>query len=153
MSVATFQGDATRFGAVYERHVAEWLTDLGCTIVDRNHRHKSGIEFDILALLPTGETIGVECKASPDTATSPGMKRSDQRWKVMGLLHTLQHWKLRTGEAVRYVLITSHMPEAGTPQRRILDFAELVGDLQIIVVPSPRSRPPETGAGEVESTT
>ena len=132
---ATFQGDAARFGATYENHVESWLIERGCIIKERHHRHTSGVEFDLFVELWNGTEVGVECKASPDSATSPGMIRSDNRWKVLGYLYALRLWREKTGQAVRYVLITSHMPEPGTPQRHLLDLAELVGDLQVLVVP------------------
>lgn len=138
MSGTDFQGAASRFGAAYEDYVAGWLEERGCTIKERRFRHESGVEFDLFVQLPNGLHVGVECKASPDTATTPGMYRSDNKWKVLGYLYALQLWKQRAVvEPVRYLLITSHMPDPGTPQRHLLDLAELAGDLQIIVVPNP----------------
>ena len=137
-----FQADAARFGRAYEVQVASWLKGNGFEIIGRNVRHESGVEFDILATSWTGEEVGVECKASPDTATSPGMLRGDNRWKVLGYLYALNVWKQRTGKTVRYILITSHMPEPGTDQRRLLDLAELLGDLQIVVHPNAADRNP-----------
>ncbi len=131
----TFQSDAAKFGAAYESHVQSWLIGHGCTIKERHHRHASGVEFDLFVVLWDGTEVGIECKASPDSAISPGMVRSDNRWKVLGYLWALRLWRDRTGESVRYMLITSHMPEPGTPQRRLLDLAELVGDLQVLEVP------------------
>ena len=116
--VSQFQSDASKFGAAYEAHVAEWLTDHGFTITATRHRHQSGVEFDLFVKSWTGEEIGVECKASPNTAGQPGMVRSDNRWKVLGYLYALRVWRERTGEQVRYMLITSHMPEPGSDQRR-----------------------------------
>jgi Holliday junction resolvase-like predicted endonuclease len=139
---AQFQGDASRFGKAYETHVAQWLEQTGFTITGRNVRHESGVEFDIVATSWNGDEVGIECKASPDSATSPGMVRPDNRWKVLGYLYALNVWKQRTGRTVRYVLITSHMPQPGTEQRRLLDFAELLGDLQIVVYPNPIEEQP-----------
>lgn len=136
--MSEFQGDAVRFGAAYEQHVAEWIEQRGGVVKERHHRHASGVEFDLFVELFDGTEVGVECKGSPDTATSPGMERSDNRWKVLGYLYALSVWRRRTGEQVRYLLATSHMPAPGTAQRNLLDLAELVGDLQVIVVPNPQ---------------
>lgn len=135
--MSDFQSEASKFGRRYEDHVAAWLTDRGFTIVGERVRHDSGVQFDLLVRSWTGEEIGVECKASPDDARSPGMYRGDNRWKVLGYLWALRVWRERTGQTVRYMLVTSHMPEPSSEQRRLLDYAELLGDLQIIVVPSP----------------
>ena len=132
-----FQAEATRYGRAYEVYVEQWLTANGFNIIGRRVRHESGVEFDLVAKNWKGDEVNIECKASPDTATSPGMVRSDNRWKVLGYLYALNVWKQRTGETVRYMLITSHMPEPGSDQRRVLDQAELLGDLTIVVHPNP----------------
>jgi Holliday junction resolvase-like predicted endonuclease len=135
--VNNFQAEATRYGRAYEEYVETWLVDNGFKITGRRVRHLSGVEFDLVAENPKGGQVNIECKASPDTATSPGMVRSDNRWKVLGYLYALDVWKQQTGETLRYMLITSHMPEAGSDQRRVLDKAELLGDLTIVVYPNP----------------
>jgi Holliday junction resolvase-like predicted endonuclease len=134
---AAFQSDAAKFGRQYEDHVATWLESHGMTVTDRRHRHESGVEFDLFCTSWRGDQFGVECKGSPVTATQPAMTRSDNRWKVFGYLYLLNAWRQRTGQQVRYLLITSDMPLVGTKQREALDAAELLGDLQIIEVPAP----------------
>ena len=136
--MSSFQAAASRFGAEYEDHVGDWLEGHGFVVTGRRVRHDSGVEFDIVAEDPYGQPLGVECKASPDDATQPGMVRSDNRWKVLGYLYALRLWRDRTGERHRYALITSHMPPPGSAQRDLLDLAEAVGDLQVIEVPNPR---------------
>lgn len=135
--MSDFQSDASKFGRQYEDHVAAWLTDLGFQVVGERVRHESGVQFDLLVKAWDGSEMGVECKASPDAAKSPGMRRSDNRWKVLGYLWALRVWRDRTGQTVRYMLITSHMPDPTSEERRLLDYAELLGDVQIIVVPGP----------------
>jgi Holliday junction resolvase-like predicted endonuclease len=137
--MSDFQSDASKFGRVYEDHVADWLESHGMTVVARRNRHESGVEFDLLVKSWKGDEFGVECKGSPRTATQPGMVRSDNRWKVFGYLYRLNAWRERTGQNVRYLLITSDMPAVGTEQREALDAAELAGDLQIIEVPAPEA--------------
>ena len=127
--MSDFQSDASRFGRVYEDHVATWLESHGMTVTARRHRHESGVEFDLFVKSWRGDEFGVECK---------GMVRSDNRWKVFGYLYRLNAWRQRTGQDVRYLLITSDMPPVGTEQREALDAAELLGDLHIIEVPAPQ---------------
>lgn len=132
-----FQSRSTRIGAAYETQVEQWLAGRGFAILERHHRHESGVEFDIFARDPFGVDVGVECKASDETAveSSRGMRRSDNRWKVLGYLYALRLWRQQGNVAPRYMLITSDMPDPGTDQRRILDLAEAIGDLSIVVVP------------------
>lgn len=133
-----FQSDASRFGRLYEDHVAAWLETEGFTIIDRRHRHESGVEFDLVVKDWHGNEFGVECKGSPPGATQAGMRRSDNRWKVLGYLYRLRVWRERTGQDVRYLLVTTDMPDPGDEAREALDLAELVGDVQILEVPAPK---------------
>ena len=132
-----FQSRSTKIGAAYEQQVADWLGARGFSELERHVRHASGVEFDIYARSPFGDLVGIECKASDDTAPehSRGMRRGDNRWKVLGYLYALRVWRQQGNDAPRYMLFTSDMPEPGTDQRRILDLAEALGDLTIIVVP------------------
>jgi Holliday junction resolvase-like predicted endonuclease len=132
-----FQANNSKTGRDYEEHVAEWLTERGLAVVAHRHRHESGVQFDLLVKDWEGNEFGVECKTSQHGATQPGMRRSDNRWKVYGYLYLLRMWRDQTGQNVRYLLITSDMPPVGSEQRRVLDQAELVGDIQIIEVPAP----------------
>lgn len=136
--MSNFQSKASKYGRLYEDHVSDVLEQRGFTIVSRRTRHESGIEFDLVIKDWNGNEIGVECKASPDDAKEPGMVRSDNRWKVLGYLWALRVWKERTGQTVRYMLITSHMPDPTSKARQLLDYAELLGDLQIIILPGPQ---------------
>jgi Holliday junction resolvase-like predicted endonuclease len=142
--MSTFQSDASKFGQVYEDHVAAWLKSHHMTVLERRHRHESGVEFDLFVKSWRGDLFGVECKGSPNTANQPAMVRSDNRWKVFGYLNLLNKWRDRTGGVVRYLLITSKMPPVGSDPRYQLDQAELLGELQIIEVPAPDLKQAET---------
>lgn len=132
-----FQSRSGHVGRSYEDQVAAWLVDNGFTITGRNIRHASGIQFDIAATSPFGEQLGIECKASDDAAPeqSRGMRRSDNRWKVLGYLWALRVWRQRGELAPRYMLFTSDLPEPGSVQRSLLDMAEALGDLTIVHLP------------------
>ena len=134
-----FQSEASKFGRLYEDHVSAWIEAQGFTVTARRHRHESGVEFDLFVKDWHGKQFGVECKGSPLGANQPGMVRGDNRWKVFGYLYLLNKWRDRTGQQVRYILITSNLPPAGSAQRSALDLAELMGDLQVIEVPSPNT--------------
>lgn len=132
-----FQSRSSLVGRTYEDQVAAWLLEHGYMITGRCIRHDSGVQFDIAAVSPFGDAIGIECKASDDTPaeTSRGMRRSDNRWKVLGYLYALRVWKQQGNIAPRYLLFTSDMPAAGSEQRRLLDQAEVLGDITIIHLP------------------
>jgi hypothetical protein len=131
-----FQSRSSRVGRSYEDQVVQYLTAKQFIITGRLVRHPSGVQFDITAIDPFGEEVAFECKASDDSApeTSRGMRRGDNRWKVLGYLYCLRLWRQQGNTAPRYYLITSDMPEPGSEQRRILDLAELVGDVTIMVL-------------------
>jgi Holliday junction resolvase-like predicted endonuclease len=135
--MSDFQSRASRVGTAYERQVVEWLIAHGFTITGRNVRHASGVEYDITATTPLGEPVGIECKASDETAPEQtrGMRRSDNRWKVLGYLWALRVWRQRGEVAPRYLLFTSDMPVPGSVQRSLLDMAESLGDLTIVQLP------------------
>ena len=135
--MSDFQSRSGLTGRTYEEQIAGWLTDHGFTITGRNIRHESGIQFDIAAISPFGEPVAIECKASDDNApeASRGMRRSDNRWKVLGYLWALRVWRQRGELAPRYMLFTSDIPAPGSPQRVLLDMAEALGDLTIVHVP------------------
>lgn len=132
-----FQSRSSKVGRSYEEQVAAWLIARGFTITGRNIRHESGIQFDIAATTPLGEPVGIECKASDDAAPEQtrGMRRSDNRWKVLGYLWALRVWRQRGEVVPRYMLFTSDMPEPGSVQRGLLDMAEALGDLTIVQLP------------------
>jgi Holliday junction resolvase-like predicted endonuclease len=135
--VTDFQSRSSAVGRSYEDQVTAWLIAAGFTITGRNVRHESGIQMDIAAISPFGEQVAIECKASDESAPEQtrGMRRSDNRWKVLGYLWALRVWKQRGELAPRYMLFTSDMPEAGSVQRVLLDMAEALGDLTIVHVP------------------
>lgn len=137
MTVADFQSRSSRVGRAYEDRVAAWLADHGFQVTGRNVRHPSGVEFDVAATSPFGEPVGIECKASDDTGneSTRGMRRSDNRWKVLGYLYALSVWRSRGHEGPRYMLFTSDVPPAGSPQRELLDLAEALGDLTVVHLP------------------
>jgi Holliday junction resolvase-like predicted endonuclease len=132
-----FQSRSGQVGRSYEEQVVGWLTDKGFKITGRNIRHASGIQLDIAATDPFGGEVGIECKASDDCAPEQtrGMRRSDNRWKVLGYLWALRVWKARGFTAPRYMLFTSDLPEPGSVQRSLLDMAEALGELTIVHLP------------------
>lgn len=129
-----FQARSSRVGAEYELRVVEWITDQGWSILGRKMRHPSGIELDILAVDLTGGRVGVECKGGD--ADRPGLRRSDNIWKVLGQTLALHNWnRAHPEDALRFLCITSAQPADGEPLAVPLRVAEANGQLTIVVVP------------------
>lgn len=134
--MSDFQRKAVATGKAYEERVERWLAGQGFEIIARHHRHESGVEFDLLCRSPLGNLTGVECKASDDDATRPGMERSDNVWKVCGYLYLLLVWSLQQGaERPDYMLVTSHMPAPATRWSEVLRRAQALGHIRIIELP------------------
>ena len=129
-----FQARSSRVGAEYELRVVQWLTDQGWTILGRKVRHPSGIELDVLAIDLAGRRVGVECKGGDDGR--PGLRRSDNIWKVLGQTLVLHNWnRAHPDQAVRFVCITSAQPADDERLASPLRVAEANGQLTIVVVP------------------
>jgi hypothetical protein len=134
VSVEHFQARSTRVGIEYEARGAAWVTGQGWTILGKKVRHPSGIEIDILAVDLTGERVGIECKGGD--AERPGLRRSDNIWKVLGQTLVLHNWnRAHPDDALRFLCITSAQPADSEPLAEPLRVAEANGQLTIVVVP------------------
>lgn len=139
MSVSEFQSQASKTGRTYRDHVANVLrSTYGCAIVGYDVQHASGVEFDLHVRTANGHEVGIECKAAAG-GTRPGMKRSDNVWKVLGYLYRFAQWHGMNPGSVRprYMVITSDVPDVGTKWNEMLNTAVLHGDLELMVIPYP----------------
>lgn len=136
-STEHFQARSSRVGAEYAERVVQWLADQGWTILGRNVRHPSGIEIDVLAIDLAGHRVGVECKGGdPADTIRPGLRRSDNIWKVLGQTLVLHNWnRAHPGSVLRFVCVTSAQPADNEPLAAPLRVAEANGQLTIVVVP------------------
>lgn len=133
----TPQQRSNSIGTKYERQIAEYLMGHGFVIIGRNVKHDSGVEFDIHARDAVGREVGIECKAGDSGSSMPGLKRSDNIWKVGGYLFQLSQWAMLNPEEIvpRYVVVTSDMPRHGTKWRDMVDLWALYGHVEFIEVP------------------
>lgn len=112
-----FQASASIQGRRYEEIVANVLIASGWTITAK-HDKVNGVEIDITATDPTGVEWWVECKGSWNGAR-PGSKRSDTVKKAIG-----NAWLLSISDTSKpYMLITSHLPDAGSATHDALQRA------------------------------
>lgn len=130
-----FQREASETGRAYERQVEQWLTERGFVVLGRNVRHESGVEFDIFCRSPFGDEVGVECKASKPDAKDPGMKRSDNLWKVLGYIYALGLWEARGNSRPEYQLFTSDLPVPGSRGADMLNMAQAAKHLRVMHLP------------------
>lgn len=133
-----------RIGREYATHVANTLEGIGFTVIERNARHISGIEMDLLCSTPDGRMLAIECKGSDETARTPGMVRTDNYWKVLGYVNEIVTWRAYgdLAQDIRYVLVTSHLPAPNTPWGRGLNQQVLLGNLSIVCIPFPTKELP-----------
>ena len=139
MTVSDFQSQASKTGRTYRDHVANVLqSTYGCTILGEDVPHDSGVQFDLHVLTTNGHEVGIECKAAAG-GKRPGMKRSDNVWKVLGYLYRFAQWHAMNPGSVRprYMVITSDVPDVGTKWHEMLNTAVLHGDLELMVIPYP----------------
>jgi Holliday junction resolvase-like predicted endonuclease len=130
----SFQARSSRVGAEYEVRVVDWLIQQGWTILGRKVRHASGIELDVSAIDLAGRRVGIECKGGDDQR--PGLRRSDNIWKVLGQTLALHNWnRAHPDDAIRFVCITTAQPADNEALAVPLRVAEANGQLTIVVVP------------------
>ena len=97
-------------------------------------RHASGIELDVSAIDLAGRRVGIECKGGDDQR--PGLRRSDNIWKVLGQTLALHNWnRAHPDDAIRFVCITTAQPADNEALAVPLRVAEANGQLTIVVVP------------------
>jgi hypothetical protein len=126
--------DTVRKGREYEERCCEWVVEHGWTVVARKVRHASGIELDILARDLTGALVGIECKGGD---APPGLRRSDNIWKVLGQTLALYNWnRAQTSpvDRLRFLVLTCAQPADDEPLAEPLRVAEAEGQLTIVVV-------------------
>lgn len=108
--LADRQAAASRQGSAFEETVCNLLQIEGWTIHERNWREPEiDIEIDIVATDPHGERWWVECKGSWESPSRNGLARTDTLKKAIAngaLLRCLPYAK-------RYMVVTSHLPQAG----------------------------------------
>lgn len=126
----------SKIGRAYEDHVEQYLAARGYEPIGRNVRHESGAELDLhMRHRATGQEIGVECKASENDAKAPGMRKSDNVWKVLGYLHAIRMWVENTGGSLDYKVATSHAPIPGTQWHDLIEAARLRKELELFEIP------------------
>jgi hypothetical protein len=132
-------GKSMRIGKSYERHAAAYVESLGYEIIGTNIEHASGVQFDIHARNILGMEIGIECKAGDENSDRPGMRRSDNVWKVGGYLFQLHNWATLnpTETAPRYVVVTTNMPDQDTKWGRMCYQWQLQGHVEFMVLDYP----------------
>jgi Holliday junction resolvase-like predicted endonuclease len=117
----SFQAAAGAQGRSFENACVTQLTMSGWTVIDVHWREPTTlIEVDIVARDPMGVIWWIECKGSwlSDSGRN-GCLRTDTVKKFIGSAALLSTVERREP----YMLVTSHVPEAGTTPRKWLDLA------------------------------
>jgi hypothetical protein len=130
---------SNRVGREYVDHVVRYYQKLGFVLQGKNVRHASHIEQDLVFRTPDGRLVAMECKGSDKTASSPGMERTDNYWKVSGYVGQLERWR-KYGDPkldIDYMLVTSHLPNADHWMGKGLNEMVSLGNLKIVCIPFP----------------
>lgn len=117
-----FQSLSSEQGRDWEDVVLAALKFYGWKQSER-HVRLDGVEIDIVALSPMGETWWIECKGS-HRGERPGCLREDTVKKAVGVAYHLLHGDV---ERHPYMLVTSHMPRLGSKSMAMLQRAQDCG--------------------------
>lgn len=125
--MSDFQTASSRQGRAFENVVLAHLEFHDWKLCDR-HIKVDGVEIDIVAIDPLGDTWWIECKGS-HRGTVPGCRRDDTVKKAVGVAYHLMHGPI---DRHPYMLITSHMPRRGSKSMDMLQRALVTGAFQRI---------------------
>jgi hypothetical protein len=107
--LSDFQGSASRQGRQFAEQCDELLRNYGFTLSDRIVIAEVGVEVDRVATSAAGQRVWFEYKGSVQ-GSRPGLLRTDTLKKAIANGALLQAVDPRAP----YVVLTSHLPEAGT---------------------------------------
>jgi len=116
----SFQASAGIQGRQFAEQCDTLLTHLGFELLGRRVLAEVGVEIDQAAVSPTGATVWFEYKGSIQ-GHRPGLRRTDTLKKAIANGALLR----AVPEAAPYVVITSHLPEAGSGAAMLRNALEL----------------------------
>ncbi len=116
----SFQAAAGIQGRQFAEQCDTLLTHLGYTLRGRRVLTEIGVEIDQEAVSPSGRVVWFEYKGSVQ-GNRPGLRRTDTLKKAIANGALLR----AVPEAAPYVVITSHLPEAGSGAAMLRNALEL----------------------------
>ena len=116
----SFQASAGIQGRQFAEQCDTLLTHLGYELRGRRVLHEVGVEVDQEAVSPTGELVWFEYKGSVQ-GHRPGLRRTDTLKKAIANGALLRNHD----QQAPYVVITSHLPEAGSGAAMLSAATEL----------------------------
>lgn len=133
----SFQASAGIQGRQFAEQCDTLLAHLGFVLQGRRVLSEIGVEIDQEAVSPAGTLVWFEYKGSVQ-GNRPGLRRTDTMKKAIAngaLLRGLPH-------AAPYVVITSHLPEAGSGAAMLATAQELgyLADVVCLYDPSATTR-------------
>lgn len=115
-AIDNFQTRASKEGKAAQQLAAELLTEAGFEIVRRNTRLRGlGVVVNIVARDDSGSHWFFDVSGAY-TTTRGGLLRTDAVWKSLGRAHVVakNRQAQKTLAGVPYVLMSSHLPRAGS---------------------------------------
>lgn len=153
----SFQASSSIQGRAFEDAVETILRTNGFTIIARRFPDPlSHEEIDLVVDTPEGVRVWIESKGSWNTGKKdmPGLRRSDTAKKAVATA-----WHLRFAHGLRvppYLLVTSHMPKAGSYSAALIEDAVADGlfddAITVTDLPAWLSRFRESAAGRLPVT-
>jgi hypothetical protein len=116
----SFQASAGIQGRQFAEQCDTLLTHLGFALQGRRVLSEVGVEIDQEAVSPTGDVVWFEYKGSIQ-GHRPGLRRTDTLKKAIANGALLR----AVPDAAPYVVITSHLPEAGSGAAMLRNALEL----------------------------
>ena len=118
--MSSFQAAAGIQGRQFAEQCDTLLTHLGFVLQGRRVLTEVGVEIDQEAVSPTGAAVWFEYKGSIQ-GHRPGLRRTDTLKKAIANGALLR----AVPDAAPYVVITSHLPEAGSGAAMLRNALEL----------------------------
>jgi hypothetical protein len=135
--MSSFQAASGIQGRQFAEQCDTLLTHLGFVLQGRRVLTEVGVEIDQEAVSPTGDAVWFEYKGSIQ-GHRPGLRRTDTLKKAIANGALLR----AVPDAAPYVVITSHLPEAGSGAAMLRNALELgyLADVVCLYDPSSTRR-------------
>ncbi len=125
--MTNFQASGVVQGRQFAEQCDQLLSHIGFKLIGKMNLRLCGVEIDQVAISPSGQEVWFEYKGSVQ-GDRPGLRRTDTLKKAVANGALLK----ASGEGKPYVVLTSHLPDAGAG-KAMLDLALEAGYMQDVI--------------------